>query len=264
MLKKMGAKRFRSSRNFGYDTVVPRKRILIVLAVCVSLGIGVVAFWPRDNEPKYNGKTLTAWLEISRSRRYDDRWPEAEDAVRHIGTNGLPWLMKWMNYDRPQWQDKTAQWKVWRILPRQLYRLVYNREFQTIWAAEGFRILAPTSEQVSAELERLVAGWPKRSSLQALVTVHSLGPAGLRIFFNVATNRTVPALWRRAAIDEIGNVFSREKTNAAANLASNSLAMVPGLVGCLEEPDPNIRAAVTNALGKIAPELLTNGMKGSF
>jgi len=234
-----------------------RRRVLIVLAACVLLGIGVVAFWPSDNEPKYNGKTLSQWLEISRSRRYDDRWPQAEDAVRHIGTNGLPWLTKRMNYDRPPWQDKTAQWKVWRIL-WPLYRLVYNREFESIWAMEGFRILAPTSPQVSGELARLVDGWPKRPSQRALFTVFDLGPAGLPILFNIATNRTALAPLRCAALERIESVFSSQRTYTAPNLATNDRAIVPGLVQCLDErdSDPTVRAALTNALQIIAPEVL--------
>jgi hypothetical protein len=232
-----------------------RRGVLVIVAACILVGIGVVEFWPSDNEPKYDGKTLSQWLEISRSRRYDDRWAQAEDAVRHIGTNGLPWLIKWMSYDRPQWQEKTAQSKVWRILPRQLYRLVYNREYQTIWAMEGFRILAPTSPPVSSELERLMDGLPERPAMRAWVAVHSLGPAGLPIFFNVATNCARPALVRCVAIDEIGKTFFRV---APPNPAASNLPIVPGLVRCLEEPhsDAKVRAAVTNALHKIAPEVL--------
>lgn len=222
----------------------------------ILLAIGVVAIWPRDNEPKYNRKTLTAWLEISASRRYDNRWPQAEDAVRHIGTNGLPWLTKWALYDQPTWQEKTAQSKVWRVLPRQLYRVAYNREFQTIWAMEGFRILAPTSPEISAELQRLMDGFPKRPAVRAWVTVDSLGPAGLPIFFNVATNRTKPAGLRCAVIDGIADVFFRAM--AAPNFPTDNLPVVPGLVRCLEEPDtdPTVRAAVTNALLRIAPGVL--------
>lgn len=222
-----------------------------------------LAFWPRTNEPKYNGKTLTQWLEISASRRYDKRWPQAEDAVRHIGTNALPWLVKWAHNERPDWQVKTAQSKVWRVLPRQLYLVVYNREFQTTWAMEGFRILAPTSPHVSAELERLMDGFPKRPAVRAWVTVHKLGPAGLPIFFNVATNRAKPAVLRCAVIAEIGDVLSRERTNATPNLPTNNLPIVPGLLRCLEEPntDATVRAAVTNALRVIAPEVLEGNAK---
>jgi hypothetical protein len=219
-----------------------------------------MAFWPRDNEPKYNGKTLTQWLEISRSRRYDNRWPQAEDAVRHIGTTALPWLTKWMSYERPAWQDKTAQSKVWRFLPRQLYRLLHNQEYEAMFAEEGFRILAPTSPQVSAELARLMDTWPKRSATRALVTVMNLGRAGLPILFNTATNRAAPTPLRCAALQGIAFVFSSQRTNTA-NFSTNDIPLIPGLVGCLEEPDSTIRAAVVSTLRIIAPEVATNRIK---
>lgn len=226
--------------------------------MCVFLAFGVFAFWPSSNEPEYNGKTLTHWLEISASRRYDKRWPQAEEAVRHIGTNALPWLIKWAHNERPDWQTKTAQSKVWRFLPRQLYRVVCNSEFQAIWADEGFRILAPTSPRVSAELERLMDVWPERPAIHGMVALYNLGPGGLPIFLNVATNPTRPAPLRCVALKEIGNIFSRSRTNATPNLPTNTLPIVPGLLRCLEEPDPTVRAAVTNALRLIAPEVLTN------
>jgi hypothetical protein len=224
------------------------------------LAICVVTFWPHDNEPKYNGKTLTQWLEISRSRRYDNRWPQAEDAVRHIGTNALPWLTKWISYETPKWQNQTAQWKVWRFLPRQLHSLVYDRDFQVMCAMEGFRILAPTSPQGSAELARLMDGWPSRSATRALVTVFDLGPSGLPIFFNMATNRTAPPPLRCAALQGIEFVFSGQKTNTA-NFSTNTIPLIPGLVRCLEEPDPTIRAAAANTLRTIAPDVATNRIR---
>ena len=33
--------------------------------MCVLVGIGVVAFWPGEREPEYNGKKLSEWLDIA-------------------------------------------------------------------------------------------------------------------------------------------------------------------------------------------------------
>lgn len=103
-------------------------------------------------------------------------------------------------------------------------------------------------------------GFPERPAVRAWVTVDSLGPAGLPIFFNVATNRTRPAVLRCAVIDGIVDVFFR--AIAAQNFPTNNLPIVPGLLQCLQEPDsdPTVRAAVTNALFRIAPEVVTNGL----
>ena len=66
----------------------------------------------RDNQPVYNGRTLTQWLDVgahSPNRRVwglrnDGRGPtpeqlnEAAQAVRAIGTNAIPFLLEWISY----------------------------------------------------------------------------------------------------------------------------------------------------------------------
>jgi hypothetical protein len=71
---------------------VHRRRVIIVLAGCVLVAIGIVAFWPGEREPEYNGKTLSKWLKIYKSPSADFTAPtqiEAADAVKHIGTNAI-------------------------------------------------------------------------------------------------------------------------------------------------------------------------------
>ena len=65
-----------------------RTAILAILMVAV---LSVLALWPR--EPAFEGRRLTAWLD-------DLLWGsgpqkiKAEDAVRHIGTNAVPALLR--------------------------------------------------------------------------------------------------------------------------------------------------------------------------
>jgi hypothetical protein len=86
---------------------VRRRRILIVLAACVLVGIGVVAFWPGEQEPEYEGCKLSEWLETyqySYSEITVNRQIVAAEAIRRIGTNGIPWLVKWLCYEEPPWK----------------------------------------------------------------------------------------------------------------------------------------------------------------
>src|SRR5215468_1695760 len=80
------------------------RKLLIVLAVLAAIIAIVVALIPR--EPKYHGRTLSEWIKDSAPRKSPD--PEttrAIEAVRHIGTNGLPWLLKWISAKEPaDWQ----------------------------------------------------------------------------------------------------------------------------------------------------------------
>lgn len=101
--------------------LVRRRTATIVLAVCVLVGIGVVASWPGPKEPNYNGKSFSEWLWIIGTNSTTDRQIindsadlsgitnelpkviEAVRAVRAIGTNALPHLIKW-TLDPPAWR----------------------------------------------------------------------------------------------------------------------------------------------------------------
>jgi hypothetical protein len=118
------------------------------LAACVSLGIGVVAFWPGEKEPEYNGKRLSEWLDIACTNMSSLEEAsavlagnfaeikskpllEAVQAVRGIGTNAVPCLVRWAAIDpRPPWKEKVAAiyWKLPRILQTDF---VYDRKHST-------------------------------------------------------------------------------------------------------------------------------------
>jgi hypothetical protein len=67
---------------------------LIILLV----GLGWFFIHHAFREPVYRGKTLTLWLRTyaysSSYGRYSRAWNEADDAVHHIGTNGIPILLR--------------------------------------------------------------------------------------------------------------------------------------------------------------------------
>src|SRR3954469_4010547 len=96
-----------------------RRIVLVLLAAGV---IGLCAFlWP-EPEPRYQGRKLSQWLLLRDSAPPFTRpnglnarlasfksFPavsygssaETEDAIRHIGTNALPYLVKWIQYETP-------------------------------------------------------------------------------------------------------------------------------------------------------------------
>ena len=76
-------------------TTKRRKRLALVLLTVIA---GVVAYGllNPNNEPKYQGRSLSDWLdEYQDSRRYENGDPAI--AVRNIGTNALPYLVKWIS-----------------------------------------------------------------------------------------------------------------------------------------------------------------------
>ena len=72
--------------------------LLLAGAACLAL------LAARQSQPKYKNKPLSYWI-----ARYRDNYPpgimpydgEVRDALQAIGTNALPFLLSWGNYDPP-------------------------------------------------------------------------------------------------------------------------------------------------------------------
>src|SRR5438309_2976478 len=69
----------------------------------------VLTLLPRNNEPMYKGKSLSAWLTIYGYGNAKQQ-SEAVAAVQKIGTNAPPWLLKWRKQKTssalPVWKRK--------------------------------------------------------------------------------------------------------------------------------------------------------------
>src|ERR1700722_17756557 len=113
-----------------------KKRKYILAAGVFAMVAGVIAWLTlRTRGPEYAGKSLTAWLEDF-SCRIDDVWVPVEGvghdravlAIREMGTNAVPYLVKMLNrqdskpIDQLQWWISTLAYRAgldWRL---QIYR----------------------------------------------------------------------------------------------------------------------------------------------
>src|SRR5690242_3243308 len=75
------------------------RRLWIGLAAVTVVAIVAVAVWPGDREPEYQGKKLSEWLAMQHEHP-----AEAARAVRAIGTNAIPFLLRWADYRYPRWE----------------------------------------------------------------------------------------------------------------------------------------------------------------
>jgi len=242
---------------------VRRKRIFIVLAVCVLVGIGVVVFWPGEREPEYNGKKLSEWLIYWGKAQSDQQVWEVENAVRHIGTNSLPYLIKWMSYEPPAWKEKMLHWKIVNVMPDFLLHRIFKEEIQSQWVLNALIILALEYNQVGDELIRMIdrnSRWER-----AIGALSSLGTNGLVALNKVATNHARAAEVRFEAMREIGFMINRSRYRGQADIYEK-LAL-PDLIRSLDEQEIAYGAAQALGVARVAPELvvpaLTNAMRFS-
>src|SRR5437588_2755835 len=82
---------------------------MLVLGLVVA-GIVAALVWRGEKEPEYQGKKLSEWIDLCSAWKGDvdlqRQHREATDAVRRIGTNAIPYLLKWIRYETPDWRDK--------------------------------------------------------------------------------------------------------------------------------------------------------------
>jgi hypothetical protein len=82
---------------------VKRRWVIFVALACFVAVVAAILIWPGEREPVYQGKRLSEWI-AGEGAVMRDIVPgvteredaERRDAVRHIGTNVLPFLLKWI------------------------------------------------------------------------------------------------------------------------------------------------------------------------
>lgn len=135
-----------------------RRPVLIIASACLVAFILALVLWPREREPEYNGATLSTWLlRCALSGNQAESAP-AVDAIRHMGTNALPFLVRWIQYE-PGWRDSLGR-KMWTwpvIRSRHdIQRLIWNMtQYRANAAVYGFQVLGSTANPAVPELQRL-------------------------------------------------------------------------------------------------------------
>jgi hypothetical protein len=82
---------------------VPKRRQMFLVLTAAVLVIVLFASLSRSRGRSYGGRTLSQWVErIDGLNASLAAQAEAEDAIRHIGTNAVPYLLKWMSPARPR------------------------------------------------------------------------------------------------------------------------------------------------------------------
>lgn len=168
-----------------------RKRFIIVFSFLVVVILGA-ALWPREREPEYNGVKLSVWLERYKANLEPDyvssdshaALVQAHSAIREIGTNSLPFLVRWIQYKEPAWRkalycglgkvpDKVLRPRVSMRLFRWLHDKKLDRADNSMYA---FQVLRQQAQPAVPELRRLARGKPiNMTYYRAVVCLSMMG-----------------------------------------------------------------------------------------
>ncbi len=234
-----------------------------LLLACVVVACVLVVRLTRDNEPSYQGRSLSEWLSAyEKADTGTALAKEAPAAIQQIGTNALPCLLEWIRYERPKKGIRPALARLLRLMPQAL-----RSDALTSWAYDergasrarsgirGFMILRDDQTRPAIpELARLLSD-PRSTDFSRSIIV-ALAFAG---------EDAIPAL---SAYMANTNAAQRLHVVWACGLAAIVRTnMVPPLVEWLGHTDPKVRAAAAFALGQLAysatpPQMAINALIG--
>jgi hypothetical protein len=216
--------------------------IILPVTVCVAGPVGA----PDQNEPAYQGRTLSEW-----TRDLDPHGlilvghePPALAAIGHIGTNAIPTLLKWMSEPDPLEVPKT------NVPP------CYNTT-RSQRACMAFAILGETAGPAIPELTRLArtSSDAKRAE-RCVECLAGIGPESVSSLLSLATNGPPLASWHafHALYD-----FKRSPV---------AVAIAPVLLKCLGDEREDVVGEAVSLLGwfdlpDVVVPALTNALRSS-
>lgn len=252
-----------------------RKRWLIALiATMASFGFWFVFL--QNTEPTFHGKPLSYWIKMSywvrvspTSMQQSDgiKRAEAKKAIRTIGTNGLPFLVKWVTNDAPAWRRNL--WSHISAGPSWLKRspmIVWIGDDGTtryLEAKSAFEELGPIAAPAIPTLARAAK---TRSNMtlreKAIGALLSIGPPALPALTNfIAETSSLPPSCHREWINLLKRELYAEDPGVASSCAGalGELKLYPGevvpaLIEAAKRNNPSVRAAAVKSLGRYGRE----------
>jgi HEAT repeat protein len=228
-------------------------KIGFAVIVLAATALVLVALWPTA-EPSYQGQLLSRWLEqyqsnishLPLSPRAEEAARQAEEAIRRIGTNALPTLIRLVRVRDSSLKLMVMKWSAKQSLIKLDFTPASVRWSQAEW---GYRILGQAARTQVPELNQILAnGNPPGVRKCVASALGNIGPEA---------KSAAPALLI-AAKDQNAQVrnsafWALWHVNADPEIA------VPGLIKGLDDPDDLARENAAIALGRYGP-LATNAV----
>lgn len=136
------------------------RRLIVVAAVAGAIVSSIVVIILSSREPTHGGKKLSVWLDELSALQFPREWdPQTEQvmAVRAIGTNAIPWLLREYRAADSRWQ-----WRGNQLLGKQSlikYRFP-DSHTRLRRATVGFQALGELAEPAIPALMKLVEDKP--------------------------------------------------------------------------------------------------------
>ena len=229
-----------------------RLKFLALLVLVVPAAILALGWWlPR--EPSYEGKRLSDWLQdlatlrdqrLQKSNTHANMEARATAAVRAIGTNAVPYLVRDFRYSPSGLElalfgagDYVLHKKLW-LIHHPINSPAYLRHRR---ALEGFEALGPTASNALPQLCEWLKDKEHLTGYEAALAIRCIGLSALPKLIDCLSND--PPIARYHALVALGSFH----TNAGP--------AVPAVVNCLQDTNTtegtSVRVMAICVLGKM-------------
>jgi hypothetical protein len=262
-----------------------KRRKLLLLLICLGC-VAVAVFLFRTKEPSFEGHTLSDWVAAyakPETKSQSDQKIEATAAIRHIGTNSIPYLLEWLRYEQPPGKperlkklSKPLVWLnnyfgakgSWALKDRE-----WDRAEDTVLA---FGALGPNAKEAVPELSRLLNapknrfgairaghalaiipefGLPVLAAALTNAEPHIRGRAALSMaYLGTNGNPVIPMLIQ--VLDDEDRQVTYCASDALRGLHPKGDLAVPGLIKCLQSTNAVCRAAAAQVLGVLRQDAM--------
>jgi HEAT repeat protein len=201
--------------------------VLISLFLCLT---GIAWYFVRkEAEPTYRERPLSYWLEANSYMPGVAR-EEAQGALRSIGTNAIPFLLKYMTARPGPWNSRLQALKRRVGLP--VEDKIRNRAG---YSAYAFEALGEQAQGAIRDLDVMLHSAPKMDLYFPASALAAIGRPALPTFISALTNQN-PSV--QIAVIQ-----------AFDSLGTNKGLAAPALLQTLRDPDLGVRQATASLLG---------------
>jgi hypothetical protein len=219
-----------------------KKRFFIALCAAGICGaIWILPWHLNPVEPVWQGKKLSQWLTECDSDNPRDLSESARTAIRTMGTNALPYLLRRIGTRDSKAKMQLRAWAGKGSIIRRLTPTHYNFR---ISAAAGIEALGKEAAPAVPELIELLHD--EQTFYPASLGLSAIGAPAVPLLLQALTNRSA---WTRMGPEEALD-FTVGIAQAVSFVQASDQA-IPDLLPCLDDPEPRVRQAVASALGAI-------------
>lgn len=159
------------------------------------MGLVALRFFDQS-EPCYQNKKLSDWLKLQHSANQVEAI-SAQNAIRTIGTNGVPTLVRLIAYN----PEQDMNFRISELLPlRFRATAIFNRlqsaemrkNYLALEAIEAIGLLGTNGIPAIPELTKTAMGTNRFPAMRAINALKNLGEPGTAALGNIATVTNYP------------------------------------------------------------------------